>query len=375
MKKDILGKLPPGLLGRLARRKGREVTGDESAEELGRWLLDRYAQELTRAVGDRRQRLVERARRTVDRIQERLGLSPDREEEGAAQDVAPADIPADPALRTATLARVYEHQGMVEEALAIYRDIAARNPGDRSAAEAIARLSGGAAPSKGGDAYEPPKESGQERPIPDLADLPSHYGVDEAVLMMVTPGLMYAFWEVTAGTEERVRAEAGPGRLVLRLLRIVVEEGTVREEVERDLEVPGATGEYFIHDVPADGMFRAAVGILAERFHPMVLTNPAATPSQGPAGRVDEEWMEVDQGALGSERGDAPVPLDVKGRTRLTPMEVAVLKLHAVGPAAYARLTGLDESRVWEMLGRGPAATVRTPVRVDVSSGDVPGSR
>ena len=220
MKRDILKRLSPEAIRKLARVLGHEGD-DASTEELGRWLLSRYVQKVSRAVGDKRHELVERARASTDRVRSALGISPPadlaphppepakREEpESRPEPVEPEvtevpdTIPSDPALRTATLAGVYEKQGMIPEALTVYRELAERDPDDRTVQEAITRLveseslvsPEGSGPAVGAGAYAPGRRDSAAGPVdlPDLDDLPLRYGEDEAILMMVTPKLMYA---------------------------------------------------------------------------------------------------------------------------------------------------------------------------------------
>ncbi|MBW2263894.1 MAG: DUF4912 domain-containing protein [Deltaproteobacteria bacterium] len=393
MKRDILKRLSPEAIRKLARMLGHE-DDDASARDVGRWLLARYVKKVSQAVGDKRHEIVERARASVDRVRSALHTAapevstprqpePEMTQESEEPDV-PDAIPSDPALRTATLAGVYDRQGMTREALTIYHELAEKSPDDGAIREAISRLAGsesseapeGAGPAVGAGAYAPARRRSGAGPVdlPDLDDLPPRYGEDEAVLMMVTPALMYAFWEVTPGTLERVRSGTGEGPLVLRLYRIAVDDGQVNEEVVRDLEVPDALGEYFIQDVPPGNLFRAAVGISSGgRFHAMVLTNAAATSSDGPSGRVDEEWMEVDQRAL-DVRGAVPLPLEVTSRSKLTAREMALLRLHALGSESYGHLTGIRTDELREILHGGlrRTPTVSEPAG---SSGSLPVKR
>ncbi len=388
MERDILKRLSPEAIRKLARMLGHEDE-DASTEELGRWLLDRYVKKVSQAVGDKKHEIVAGARASVERVRSVLGIvrpgedadqQPEDEEE-LEQPEVPDAVPSDPALRTATLAGVYERQGMIREALTIYRELAGKNPEDDSVHEAISRLSGGnptdapegAGPSEGAGTHAHERRVSGAGPVdlPDLEDLPHRYGEDEAVLMMVTPALMYAFWEVTPGTLDRVRSQSGEGPLVLRLYRIVVDDGHVAEEVARDLEIPDSYGEYFIQDVPSGSLFRAGVGIASGgRFHVLVLTNAAATPPDGPSGRVDEEWMEVDQSAL-DVRGAVPLPLEVTARSRLTAREMALLRLHAIGAEKYGRFTGIPEDSLREILSGAPRRIATSPEPAG-SSGSIP---
>ncbi len=390
MERDILKRLSPGAIRKLARMLGHEDE-EASTEDLGRWLLARYVKKVSQAVGDKRHEIVGRARASVDRVRSALGIarpeadpSPEPEPQETEEPEVPDAIPSDPALRTVTLAGVYERQGMIREALTIYRELAEKSPEDGSIHEAITRLVGSepseapesASPSVGAGAHAPPRRRSGAGPVdlPDLEDLPQRYGEDEAVLMMVTPALMYAFWEVTPGTLERVRRQAGDGPLVLRLYRIAVDNGHVEEEVIRDLEIPDAYGEYFIQDVPSGNLFRAAVGISSGgRFHAMVLTNAAATPPDGPSGRVDEEWMEVDQRAL-DVRGAVPLALEVTSRSKLTAREMALLRLHAIGSESYGRFTGIPVDALREILPGAPRRIATASPTVG-SSGSLPGKR
>jgi hypothetical protein len=398
MKRDIIKRLSPEAIRKLARVLGHEDE-DASTEELGRWLMGRYVEKVSRAVGNKRHEIVERARTSVDRVRSVLGIEAPSVSEAPADvapgepedtarpeepDVVPETIPSDPALRTATLAGVYERQGMIPEALTIYHELAEREPDDDSFRRAISRLEEseragapeGVSPALDEGAHAPALRASSAGPVdlPDLDDLPARYGEDEAVLMMVTPALMYAFWEVTPDTLEHARSTHGDDTLVLRLYRISVDDGQVHEEVIRDLEIPDPAGEYFIQDVPPGNLFRAAVGLgRGERFHAMVLTNAAATPADGPSGRVDEEWMEVDQRAL-DVRGAIPLPLEVTARSRLTPREMALLRLHALGTESYGRFTGLDADELRRIM-RGAPRRISTIAEPAGSSGSVPGKR
>jgi hypothetical protein len=400
MKRDILRRLSPEAIRKLARVLGHEDE-DASTEELGRWLMSRYVEKVSKAVGNKRHEIVERARTSVGRVRSVLGIEAPAISEAPADvapgepepedtpppeepDVVPETIPSDPALRTATLAGVYERQGMIPEALTIYRELSERDPGDDRFVQAISRLEEserseapeGVSPALGEGTPAPALRASSAGPVdlPDLDDLPLRYGEDEAVLMMVTPALMYAYWEVTPGTLERARSASGDGPLVLRLYRIAVDDGQVHEEVVRDLEIPDTAGEYFVQDVPPGNLFRAAVGIgHGERFHALVLTNAAATPADGPSGRVDEEWMEVDQRAL-DVRGAIPLPLEVTARSRLTPREMALLRLHALGTESYGRFTGLDAEELHRIM-RGAPRRITTLAEPAGSSGSLPGKR
>jgi hypothetical protein len=409
----MLARLSPDRIRSLARRHGYPPDGSDDLEDVSRWLLDHYIKQVGEAARSRKTSILDHVRQSLERVGSRLPLgdglhstpddapsrtiatadrspsgprppavSPDdrTHEADGATDVPP--LPKDPALRTLTLARVYERQDMTAEALTIYREVAQREPDNREANEAIRRLeSKGASDDRGKHAETmtgPPPlvhrdDAAAREPtadLPDLAPLPRAHGVDEAVLMMVTPRSLYACWEVTSRSLERARATAGDSNapLVLRLSRVSASDAHPHTERVLERPAPDVAGEYFFHDVLPDAIHHLEVGVLSgDLFVPVLRTNAATTPPVHGSRRVDEQWMEVDQRPL-DERSPEMVEPRVVARTGLDPEQMAMLRLHEMGAFAYAARTGIDPGRLRVLLERSRGRVPLEP-RFDSSSG------
>lgn len=418
MKTRILRRLPPRALRSLARRKGYPGRDDDPLDDVASWLLGHYAQELSRSARDQTSFVLDRARSSLEKIRARIpvmdpGDDPDsrkpaqedspeqtREPEGPHPDSAGPDeppdepptdapiahpededsIPRDPAMRTLTLAGVYENQGMFDEALAILQGILEQDPSNKRAVEGViritARLSGqpeqasrrrsdGATvgPGVGVETWDPSAEPVAEADalpleLPDLADLPLEYGVDEAILLMVRPDLLYACWEVTPETHRKALSslvEASEAHVALRLVSIVISSSEPTTEVVLTREVDALVGEHFIHDVAPDCMFHAEIGLLHhDGFVPLVRTNATSTPAGQPSSRVDEQWGHADQSPM-DRRGIRAHPPRITHRSVLSPREMALLRLHTIGPEAYSSISGIDIEQLKNILETAPS--------------------
>lgn len=133
----------------------------------------------------------------------------------------------------------------------------------------------------------PPAPAAPRGPEPGLP-IPDSYGRDRLVLMAQDPWHVFAYWEVTPGTLERVRASAGgPGWIVL-----VVETPNGREVREVDL----AGGNYYLTVAP-DAEYHAELALRdgTGRLHTLAISNRIRTPPAAPSARTDEAWMAIDE--------------------------------------------------------------------------------
>lgn len=140
---------------------------------------------------------------------------------------------------------------------------------------------GSSAPPQAAQAWQPaPPEHGL--PIPDA------YGRDRLVLMVQDPSHVFAYWEVTPATLDRIRAEAGGhGAAVL-----VLHGPGGAEQREVDL----AGGNYYLAVAPGSA-YEAELCLRAPdgRLIRIAASNRIHTPAAGPSWRTDESWMEVDE--------------------------------------------------------------------------------
>lgn len=232
--------------------------------------------------------------------------------------------PPKPPLATVTLAEIYAAQGHKNRALAILGQVLAHDP-DHAIARALRdKLLIASEPppapteteeSEGLEPLEPaaseadelpvapasssslamvapPPSEPAERPVPMLDDepLPPRYEVDEIVALPVDPHTLYTYWEVRAETLEEARSEAEDGQLVVRVVAVTATwDGPVVHT--RDIEVQAWVGDWFVRELPAGAILRAALGWRSSRgFQPLAIAleigAPPALPSRIAATRL-----------------------------------------------------------------------------------------
>ncbi|MBN8526696.1 MAG: DUF4912 domain-containing protein [Planctomycetes bacterium] len=195
---------------------------------------------------------------------------------------------------------------------------------------------GSSAPPQSAQAWQPaPPEHGL--PVPDA------YGRDRLVLLVQDPSHVFAYWEVTPATLDRVRAEVGGhGAAVLVL------HGPGGSE-QREVDLAG--GNYYLavapgSDYDAELCLRAADGRLVR----LAGSNRIRTPAAGPSWRTDESWMEVDEsfqdllalagvpGSIGSSMGSG------SGQRFRNARQINV---RPIGQEAEGSPVGIPPSVVW----------------------------
>ena len=93
----------------------------------------------------------------------------------------------------------------------------------------------------------------------DDALLPTHYDVDECVALPVDPTTLFVYWEVRERSWEHLQAKRAGGSVVLRVLVIQPAWDGPRTET-RDYPVGARAGDWFVRDLPAGCVVRAAIG-------------------------------------------------------------------------------------------------------------------
>lgn len=140
---------------------------------------------------------------------------------------------------------------------------------------------GSSAPPQAGQAWQPaPTQYGL--PVPDS------YGRDRVVLLVQDPSHVFAYWEVTPGTLDRVRAEAGHNATA-----VLVLHGPGGAE-QREVDLAG--GNYYLAVAPGSA-YTAELCLRAQdgRLIRIAASGRIDTPAAGPSWRTDEAWMEVDE--------------------------------------------------------------------------------
>ena len=125
-------------------------------------------------------------------------------------------------------------------------------------------------------------------PDPGLP-IPDRYGIDRIVLLVQDPHHIFAYWEVSAESHQRVCLVAGDNATPVLIL-----EGVHGTE-QREIDLRG--GNYYLTVAPG-GTYRARLALRSRdgRLHALCAdSNVVATPAIGPSERHDEAWMEVDE--------------------------------------------------------------------------------
>jgi hypothetical protein len=140
---------------------------------------------------------------------------------------------------------------------------------------------GSSTPPQSGQAWQPaPTQYGL--PVPDS------YGRDRVVLLVQDPSHVFAYWEVTPATLDRVRAEAGHNAAA-----VLVLHGPGGAE-QREVDLAG--GNYYLAVAPGS-TYTAELCLRAQdgRLIRIAASGRIDTPAAGPSWRTDEVWMEVDE--------------------------------------------------------------------------------
>jgi len=340
----------------LAESKGvkqvRVLTRPEIVDEL--LLLS----EADAATKQRSRGLFGRARDLLARVVEKGLHLHDAAERIRSLGAAPDPTPAPAALPTVTLAEIYAAQGHRARAIEILDEVLAREPDHAAARALVAQLrdesypvapprlppekedaaAGAPSDSPADDDVSAPVDAGAPtadveaaqaawiRPGPvepthmlDDSPLPPRYDVDECVAISVDPTTLYVYWEVRALTLEYVRATRPAGSIALRLIVIVPSWDGPRSNT-RDHDVHQMLGDFFVRDLPAGCVVRAAIGYRAgEVFVPIAHSAALETPPGSPSLLVAEtlvRWTQDGARAIAQSEHEAPAIERAVGRVR-----------------------------------------------------------
>jgi hypothetical protein len=368
-KKNLLDEIPEKFLRALAKEKGYLARPGESVEEIKRWLLAYYRKGVSEIAG-KGEDILELANETLRKVRSAIGIPTeepqDRQQQPPADDIG--------FFATATMARIYEKQGLNEEAVSVYKKLLERDPGNMQWRKALERLLGAPRRQEGEGGETGPSAAREEEgttppcvgagaisavravgtqaaPVPDEQEMPPGYGSDGMVLMAVGPADLYTYWEVTEKSyRSAVATTESGGTLVLRLLLVALDEEGLVETSLRDEPVDDLVGEYFLHGLKPGGFYRTCLGLkIAGRFCSLVHSGLEATPQAGPGELREEEWIDVDQKPMLWRSREAE-PLKIEKSLRLSLREKALLRLHVLGRREGSRYSGIPEERLEKLL-------------------------
>lgn len=297
--------------------------------------------EITRAAGTTDRGFLGRARDLLRGVVEK-GLArsspPPKMNDVEAAEVKEAKVETtpEPPVPTVTLAEIYAGQGHLARAKAVVREVLRTNDKDEAArallekldatpdAKPVMRVEKGTLPD---DPYarvgiEPEAfvepAAAKRNDVPSMLDdapFPARYNVDECVAMAVDPTTVYVYWESRPQTIERARralsrSNDAQGKSVLRVLVVEPHERGPRVAT-RDFDIIDLElGEWFVRDLPAGSIVRAAIGLLAgDRFLPLAHTADVEAPHNTPSNAFAHEVVVWSEGETRAHTGPrTPLP-------------------------------------------------------------------
>ena len=127
------------------------------------------------------------------------------------------------------------------------------------------------------------------------AELPTGYGTDRVVLLIVDPAFVFTYWEVTQESLKVASEQAGPSaKLTLRFYDIT-ETGTTRGSRSWDIEVFDRLGNWYLKLASPEQMLCLEIGVKTAtgEFHSISRSNVMRLPTQGLAKPGPIKWMVV----------------------------------------------------------------------------------
>jgi hypothetical protein len=278
--------------------RARILTRPELVDEL---LLRSSADEASKR---RARGLFGVARDLVARVVERGLHLPDAAERIRTLGIAPPPKRSAPAaLPTVTLAEIYAAQGHRERAVETLESVLSREPDHAAARALLTQLEdtaypvpppplppeeeepAGAATSSAATQDEALEKEPAREPFGMLDDapLPPRYDVDECVAIPVDPTTLYVYWEAREATLAAVRRAAPSGSLALRIVVIVPTWDGPRSRTQ-DVPIDSSLGDWFVRDLPAGCVVRAAIGWKhGEAFESIAHSPSLETPPGSPS--------------------------------------------------------------------------------------------
>jgi len=129
-------------------------------------------------------------------------------------------------------------------------------------------------------------------------EVPSGYGDNKIVLMMVDPFNLYAYWEIKedikSGTFEKIKEKGlGISKSILRVYEITESGAGFEPKVAFDIDINDYANNWYIKVGEAGRRRMVEIGVLADNgeFFSMARSNMVRTPADGISRVCDDEWM------------------------------------------------------------------------------------
>ncbi len=154
--------------------------------------------------------------------------------------------------------------------------------------------------SKGG--FSPQAQAKTALDIVEKIELEHHYGEDSLVLMVRDPWWLYAYWEATLATWDRVRAQVPKKSAAKEVLRVydvtdVVDFNGKNFKNFFDIELTSFNENWYINVGKPNRSFCVELGLRISdgKFYMLLRSNVVKTPRYGASDVTDEEWMVSDE--------------------------------------------------------------------------------
>jgi hypothetical protein len=127
--------------------------------------------------------------------------------------------------------------------------------------------------------------------------IPAYYGEDRLVILPRDPYCLFAYWEVSLPTRERLRQEAGDARWenAAPMLRVYKHDWFREETVESfsDVALRSEADNWYLPVTESDRVYHAELGwrMPEGAFRPVLRSNAVRTPRDGLSDIIDEAWQ------------------------------------------------------------------------------------
>jgi|GEM_PF-3106477 len=310
--KKILDEIPEKFLRILAKQKGYLPGRGESIDEIKEWLLEYYKKAVTE-ITEKSGNIVDLAGETIKKIKSAVGLAEREENEGNGANIKPSEYQEkeNAVFFTPTMAKIYERQGLFEDAAIVYRKLLENDPNNPRWINALKRIGMYSEESISG--IEDEKEGVQNvvrlREIPRQKEVitetkfiqPAFRG-DTIVLMKINPGRFYVYWEVGGESIRKIRKSCDvreEGELILRIFRILQNENRFEKKLFRDEPATSLSGERFLEGLEPGGFYNVSIGLKIKGDF-FGICNSNLVESSLPINETanEDRFMEIDQKKL-----------------------------------------------------------------------------
>lgn len=142
----------------------------------------------------------------------------------------------------------------------------------------------------------------QEQPfvetIREEPSLPMYYGEDRLTLLVRDPWWIFAYWEITPQSIEKIRSQLTANFILKQVLRVYDITGVPEFTGDNansffDIELTPAADNWYIHVGNPNRSYCAEIGLKdpVGNFYRIVRSNTVTTPRYGMSEVRDEEWM------------------------------------------------------------------------------------